>query len=150
MVERCTSVSLAVTAEVSLFSTVLWSLQIQTCSRAAPRRIASHGALCSEAMVLDAQPLISIEWRLETHGSDGQMQAASQPTAHAVRSRVDNRGLSGMRFGGGWRGEMKTASQASSFQPVTASAGRSRDWYLVRTLSLMAMLLWPGARRAGQ
>lgn len=79
----------------------------------------------------------------------GPIAKCKQPTALAVRPRDDNRGLPGMRLGGGGRKrEMKTASQASSFQPV--SGGRSSYQYLVRTLSLMAMPLWPGARRAGR
>lgn len=79
----------------------------------------------------------------------GPIARCKQPTAHAVRPRVDNRGLPGMVIGGGGRKrEVKTASQASSFQPV--SADRSSYRYLVRTLSLMAMPLWPGAKRAGR
>lgn len=44
MVERWTSASLGFTAEVSVFSAILWGLQIQTCSRAAPHGIAWHRA----------------------------------------------------------------------------------------------------------
>lgn len=47
---------------------------------AAPRRMASHGIAWrvvrrGAAMVIDAQPLISIEWRLKAHGSDRETQS---------------------------------------------------------------------------
>lgn len=76
------------------------------------------------------------------------MARCKQPTAHAVRPRVDNRGLSGMRFWGGedsLAGIILPASQCRQV-PLPVSGQN----LIVDGDAAVARSQEPGARRAGQ
>lgn len=76
-----------------------WGLQIPDLqpSPAAPRRTASHRFACCAARrwPLDAQPPISIEWRLEANGPDRQMQAANGSCGRIGREEPGTAGREG-------------------------------------------------------